>query len=324
MSEKKVKWGVLGTATIAKNHMLPGFKQAYNAQLYAIAGRNPEKTKEYKQSFGFEKAYISYDALLDDPQVEAVYIPLPNHLHRQWAERAARKKKHILCEKPLSGTAAEVREMVELCRREGVLLMEGFAYLHSPAVRGVLEAVRRGAIGTPRFIESTFLVSYFGDNNIRSRRETLGGTTYDQGCYNISLILAILKETPVSVKAIGHFTDRGVDDYSSAFLEFPSGAKASAVQAMCSAQRGDRFFIYGDEGILEAPISFNAKGLLHYDIQKNATRQRFDIQTPSNYRLEAEQFGRCILEGEQPLVSNEFSILVAETMDKVLKEIGYR
>jgi len=323
MAEKKVSWGVLGTAWIARTQTLPAMTEASNCRRCAIAGRSLEKAEQFRREFGFERAYGSYEALLDDPEVEAVYIPLPNQLHWEWIARAARKKKHILCEKPLAGTPEQVRQAVELCRAEGVLLMEGFAYLHSPATRAVLDAVHSGAIGRPAMIESSFIVRYFGDENIRSRRETLGGTTYDQGCYNISLILALLGEAPCAVKAMGRFAGSGIDIYSDIFMEFPSGAIANALQAMHSPNRGDRFFVYGEEGILEAPLPFNAKGPLHYYIHRDGQSRRFDLEVPDNYRLEFEQFGRCILEGEQPLVSNAFSIQVAETLHQALEEMGY-
>ncbi|RGY97734.1 Gfo/Idh/MocA family oxidoreductase [Clostridium sp. AM58-1XD] len=321
--QNKIRWGVLGTAAIAKNHTLPGMKEAYNCMLYAIAGRNSEKTKAFKEEFGFEKAYQSYDELLDDDNVEAVYIPLPNQLHKEWVIKAARKKKHILCEKPLAPTAEEVKEVVDICRQEGVILMEAFAYLHSNATRQVIREVHDGAVGTPVFVETVFMVRPWEKENIRMRRETMGGCTYDQGCYNISMMLSLLDEVPDEIQAIAHFMENGVDDFSSAYFHFPSGARASCISGMCSGQRADRYLIHGTEGTLEAPLPYNAKGKLSYYIHKDGTTIRKDVEAPSNYRLEAEQFGRCILEGERPLVSNEFSIKNAEVLTEVLKKIGY-
>lgn len=117
MEKQKVKWGVLGTAAIAWDQTLPGMKEAYNCELYAIAGRNPEKTRRFQDTFGFEKAYSSYEELLDDDSVEAVYIPLPNQLHMEWVKKAAKKKKHILCEKPLDVTPEGVRELIQIMQR---------------------------------------------------------------------------------------------------------------------------------------------------------------------------------------------------------------
>ncbi|MBU3874226.1 Gfo/Idh/MocA family oxidoreductase [Faecalicatena sp. AGMB00832] len=323
MENRRVKWGVLGTAGIAWEQTIPGMKQAYNCELYAIAGRSTEKVKQFQDEFGFEKAYNSYDALLDDEQVEAVYIPLPNQLHKEWAVKAARKKKHILCEKPLAPTAAEVKELVQVCEQEGVLLMEAFAYLHSDATKEILDKVHDNVIGKPQFMESCFFTPSYEQENIRMRRETFGGGTYDLGCYNISLILSVFQEMPCQVRAMGGFMENGVDDFSAAYMVFPSGARASAEQGLCSPQRADRYYIYGTEGALEAPIRFNQEGAFTYLIHKNGKTETFTSSVKSNYQLETEQFGRCILEGEKPWVSNEFSVEVAEVMDQVLKEIGY-
>ncbi|MDD3361172.1 MAG: Gfo/Idh/MocA family oxidoreductase [Hespellia sp.] len=323
MKKRKIKWGVLGTATIANNHTLPGMLEADNCQLYAIAGRNPEKILAFQNKFGFEKTYDSYDMLLDDVEVEAIYIPLPNDLHREWVLKAAKKKKHILCEKPLAGKAEEVEEMVEVCKKENVLLMEAFAYLQSNATRETIEAVRSGVIGKPILIESSFVVKKWEKENIRMRKETLGGTTYDQGCYNLSLIMQLLDEEPEDVRGIADFMDNGVDDYSSVYLKFPSGARAVMTSAMCSGQRGDYYVIYGSEGTLESHIPFNANGPVTYEIKKENKKEVHQLNVASNYKLEAEQFGRCIIDGEEPLVSNEFSIKLAKAMDRVLISIGY-
>ena len=225
MEHRKVRWGVLGTATISGNHTLPRMKHAYNCSLYAIAGRDPEKTRRLQEKFGFEKTYGSYEELLEDEMVDAVYIPLPNQLHKEWTIKAAKKKKHILCEKPLAPTEEEVREGVEICRQEGVILMEAFAYLHSKATREVIKAVQEGAVGKPLFVETVFMVKPWAKENIRMRKETFGGGTYDQGCYNISLMLSILDEMPDEIMAQAHFMENGVDDFSSIYFHFPSGAR---------------------------------------------------------------------------------------------------
>ena len=138
----KVRWGVLGTAGIARSQTIPGMQMADNCELHAIAGRNPEKAREFKTVFGFEKAYGCYEDLLADPDIEAVYIPLPNHLHCEWTIRALQAGKHVLCEKPLAVSEAEATRMFEAAEKSGVFLMEAFAYLHSPiwaAIRAELE-----------------------------------------------------------------------------------------------------------------------------------------------------------------------------------------
>jgi predicted dehydrogenase len=320
---RQIKWGVLGTAHIAKGHTIPAMLKAKNCKLYGIAGRNKEKVDEFKTQFGFEKAYYSYEDMLEDDTIEAVYIPLPNALHKEWVLKAATKKKHILCEKPLSGTEKDVNEMIRACDEAGVYFMEAFAYLHTPIVRSVKEALDSGIIGTPSFMETTFLTPTPSKDNIRMRRDTLGGALYDLGCYNVSLILAMLGEEPQEVKALAKFTDQHVDDFVAAYLEFPSGSRASIITGMCSAQRSDRYFIHGTEGTIEAPVPFNFEGTAKYYIHKNGETKEVAIEVPDNYMLEIEQLGRCITEGEQPFVSHDFSMKNARTMDRILASMGY-
>ncbi len=320
---RQIKWGVLGTANIAKGYVIPAILKAENAILYGIAGRSKEKADSYKTAYGFEKAYYSYEALLEDEEIEAVYIPLPNTLHKEWVIKAAARKKHILCEKPLSGSEKDVKEMIKVCDEAGVYFMEAFAYLHSPVIKSIKEALDAGAIGKPKFIETTFLTPTPKDGNIRLRKDTLGGSIYDLGCYNVSLILALLGEEPSEVKALAEFTEDKIDLFTAAFFKFPGGCRASIVTGMCAAQRGDRYFIYGTDGTIEAPVPFNAKGSLKYYIHAGGETKEVTLEVPDNYMLEVEQLGRCITDREAPFVSHEFSIKNARAMDKILACIGY-
>ena len=179
---RKVKWGVLGTAGIAKGCTIPGMVEAENCELYAIAGRSPEKVKAYQDEFGFEKAYGSYEELLADPQVEAVYIPLPNTLHCEGTRKAIDAGKHVLCEKPLAPSAEKAAELIAAANEKGVFLMEAFAYLHSPLTKAVKAELYSGSIGEILYMESAFITSDYDMPNIRMRTDTLGGCTYDLGC----------------------------------------------------------------------------------------------------------------------------------------------
>ena len=183
---RKIRWGVLGTAGIAKGCTIPGMLLAENCELYAVAGRDPDKAEQFKTEFGFERSYGSYEELLADPAVEAVYIPLPNHLHYEWVIRAAEAGKHILCEKPMAPDAKQAEEMQEAAREHGVVLMEAFAYLHSPLITAIKAELERGAIGEVCYLENAFVTSDYDLSNIRMRRETLGGSVYDLGCYCLS------------------------------------------------------------------------------------------------------------------------------------------
>ena len=136
---RKVKWGVMGTAMIFERNTAEGMHQAENCEMYAIAGRSLDKAEKFKEKYGFQKAYDSYEELLADPEVEAVYIPLPNTMHHDWTIRALQAKKHVLCEKPIATTAAEAQEMFNVAKENGVYLMEAFAYLHSPIISALAE-----------------------------------------------------------------------------------------------------------------------------------------------------------------------------------------
>lgn len=322
--KKMVNWGVLGTASIAKGQTIPAMIRAGNARLYAIAGRNPDKVKAFQEEFGFEKGYFSLEELLKDENVDAVYIPLSNDLHKEWVMKAAEKKKHILCEKPLAPTPEEAGEAIEYCRKQGVILAEAFAYLHNPMTREIIRLVRNGEIGRPVLIEAEFFSKKWPADNIRLRRDLYGGCTYDLACYNISMILKLLDEMPDEVDAMAHFTENKIDDYSSLFLKFPSGAYASAVCGMCSTERVSRLAVRGEKGTVETDIAYNGEGELTYYLTKDGRREARKVQVPSNYMLEIEQFGRCVLgEEKEVLVSNEFTLQVAGIVQDALKKIGY-
>jgi len=320
---KIVKWGVLGTATIAKECTIPAMQKAENCELYAIASRTLEKAESFKNLFGFKKAYGSYEELLADPEIQAVYIPLPNSLHKEWVIKAAKAKKNILCEKPLSGTPEEVQEMIDVCDAEGVVFMEAFAYLHSPLTQSIIKRIADGAIGDVTVIESVFLTLGYTDN-IRIRRSTLGGGIYDLGCYNISIIHGIMGgREPIDVKAVAHFNEEHVDDFATAYLEYPGGIRAAMLCGMCSGRRGDRLVVYGTEGTLISEMRFNQEGTLTYRIVRDDSVETVTVEARDNYSLEVEQLGRCITDGETPFVSHEMSMGFARTIKRVLDACGY-
>ncbi|MDN5313813.1 MAG: hypothetical protein PWP10_2559 [Clostridiales bacterium] len=320
---RKIKWGVLGTADIAWGQVIPAMLMAENCELYGIAGRNPDKVRKFREHFGFVKGFNSLDAMLDDVEIEAVYIPLPNNLHKEWVLKAAQKGKHILCEKPFAANEADIVEMISACDEAGVQLMEAFAYLHSPVIKHIKQTLDSGIIGQARFIETTFLTPGYTEENIRVRRDTLGGGVYDLGCYNISLLLTLIGEEPSSVQAFARFTEEEIDDFAAAYMEFPGGCRASIVTGMCSPQRSDRFFIHGTQGTIEAPVPFNACGQLTYRVILKDKTVSYTVDTPNNYKLEVEQLGRCVSDGESPYVSHEFSLKNARAIDRVLAEMGY-
>ena len=321
----RIKWGVLGTANIARGCTIPGMKLAENCELYAIAGRSLDKAEQFRAEFGFERAYGSYEELLADPVVEAVYIPLPNALHREWVIKAAAAGKHILCEKPLAANADEAAEMHAAAKAHGVVLMEAFAYLHNPLTAAIRAELEQGAIGDVRYLENAFVTSGHALTDIRMRRETLGGSVYDLGCYCVSQAIWLLGE-PERAFAVADFSDQGIDLLATGILNYQNGARAAFTCGMTldgPVGRLDRLQIHGTKGVLRSDAEFNQAGRLSYQIITGDSTVTRYVDVPQNYSLEVAQLGRCISDGEQPHVSAEFSIATARTLDKILEAMGY-
>ena len=215
----KIKWGVLGTANIAKGCTIPGMKLVENCELYAVAGRSLDKAESFKETFGFAKAYEGYDELIADPDVQAVYIPLPNDLHLKWVKEALKAGKHVLCEKPLALNAAEAKDMFQTAEENGVYLMEAYAYLHSPYVVDLKKVISDGIIGDVDYIDTAFVTQGYKEN-FRLHKEMGGGAMYDLGCYCTTMILSLIDSEPDRIKAFAEFTDLGVDSMTSAMIRF--------------------------------------------------------------------------------------------------------
>lgn len=324
---RKVKWGVLGTAGIAKSQTIPGMQQAENCELYAVAGRSLEKAEQFKAEFGFEKAYGSYEELLADPALEAVYIPLPNNLHAEWTIKALNTKKHVLCEKPMAVNAQQLEEMLRAAEGNGVYLMEAFAYLHSPYVTALKNEIDSGVIGDVRYMEAAFITRAREAGDIRLRRDTYGGALYDLGCYNTSMATWLLGEEPVNVEALGEMTEQGIDICSTATLTYADGKHALLTCGMimngAEQSRIDELRIHGTKGAIRSDVQYNQQGEISYTVYVNGEVITRTVFAKQNYALEVEQLGRCITDGEQPHVSHDFSRMNARVMDRILEKIGY-
>ena len=323
---EKVKWGVLGTANIAKGCTIPGMQQVDNCELYAIAGRDINKALKFKDDFGFQKAYGSYEELIEDSEVQAIYIPLPNGLHLKWVKEALQHKKHVICEKPLALNASAARDMFETAKANGVILMEAYAYLHSPYIKCLKADIDSGLIGEIDYIESEFLTQGYSED-FRLHREQGGGAMYDLGCYCTTMILSLVDSEPKFVKAEAEYTDLDVDDLTTAIIRFENGVRASFTVGMILGEdtnhRYDRLYIHGSKGSIRSEVEYNQEGDATYRVFTNEGIIERKVTIPQNYSLEIEQLGRCILSGEEPHVTPEFSLRNAELMDKVFEEIGW-
>ena len=297
---------------------------AEHCERYAVAGRRLEKAESYRDEFGFQKAYGSYDELLADPEVQAVYIPLPNDIHCEWTVKALKAKKHVLCEKPLALCEAQVKEMYRTAEENGVLLMEAFAYLHSPFVKAVKAELDAGTIGDILYFESEFIAGRRPDTDIRLKKETGGGAFYDLGCYPLSMALWMIGKEPDEVKAAAQFSEKEIDLFTSAVLLYGNGPVAKIDCGMLPIPgRQDGLCVFGTKGKIVSPVEFNQCGEIPYTVERDGVQETKTVTAPNNYALETEQLSRCILYGEKPHVSKAFSLMAARTTDRILNAIGY-
>jgi predicted dehydrogenase len=298
-----LRWGILSTADIARSKVIPGIKTAQRCEVVAIASRDAARARVVADELGIPTSHGSYEALLADPEVDAVYIPVPNHLHAEWTIAAARAGKHVLCEKPLALHPADALEMIGVCRAEGVRLMEGFMYRLHPSWVAVRALVASGRIGRLMSVQSWF--SYFNDEptNIRNILAAGGGALYDVGCYSVNLSRMLFGGEPRRVNAaITRDPSSGVDVLASAMLEFATGTATFT----CSTRLEDdqRVHIYGSEGRVSIGIPFNippdrptqvfvtAGG--DPPVDPNTEVLTFDPADP--YMVEAERFAAAVLD----------------------------
>ncbi len=329
--ERKIKWGVLGTAGIAAGCTIPGMQKADGCELYAIAGRSLKKAEDFKNRFGFEKAYEGYDALLADPDVEAVYIPLPNDIHCEWVVKSLKAHKHVLCEKPIAMNESELRLMYKTAKENGVFLMEAYAYLHSPYVKALKDIIQSGTIGDVDYIDTAFLTQDYS-NDFRLHKELGGGGIYDVGCYCTTMILSLIDSPVEYVKADAELDAEGVDHMAGVLIGFANGARASFNVGMAlgidTSDRYDRLFIHGSKGYIRSDVEYNQEGEMEFDVTvKNDAGERIKtthhVTSGSNYTLELEQLNACIRGEDKPHVTEEFSLKNMWLLDRILDICGY-
>ena len=302
-NQRKVKWGVLGAANIALKKVIPAMQQSEWSEVTGIASRDLKKAQEAARSLGIAKAYGSYEELLADPEIEAIYNPLPNHLHVLWSIKAAEAGKHVLCEKPLSMTVAEAKTLLAAQKRAGVKMGEAFMVRTHPQWLRTRELIASGRIGPLRSIQGFF--SYFNADpkNIRNIPECGGGGLMDIGCYPINTSRLLFGEEPSRVVGlIENDPELHVDRLTSAILDFPSGQATFT----CSTQLVpyQRMQVFGTKGRIEIEIPFNAPNdrpcRIFIDDGKDlfgggVTTETFP--TCDQYTIQGDVFSRAVREG---------------------------
>jgi len=303
-----VKWGVLGNANIARVCVIPAVQKSRNSMVHALASRSPLQAGEVAEKNRILHVYDSYDALLTDPEIHAVYIPLPNHLHHPWTLRALKAGKHVLCEKPLACNAHEAQEMAEAAGQAGLLLMEAFMYRFHPRNQRIKQMVAEGSIGTPCLVRSAFCY-HIGEELLSSaecarlRPKMGGGALLDVGCYSVSLTRWLLDEEPIQLQAQAVYHPCGVDVHFIGSLRFPDNGLATLEASFISALQ-QTYTVVGSKGAIELPHD----AFIPWEKDSEFTLRNRDQEmgekhiTPGvdEYQLMVEQFADSVL-GDKPL-----------------------
>jgi D-xylose 1-dehydrogenase (NADP+, D-xylono-1,5-lactone-forming) len=292
-----MRLGLLSTADISRK-VIPGAHASDKVELVAVASREQARAEEYAKTWDIPRAYGSYEALLEDPHVDAVYIPLPNTLHREWSIRSLEAGKHVICEKPFSRRASDVEAAFAAAERTGRLLTEAFMYRHNPQTAKLVELVREGAIGELRVIRSAFSYALYDADNIRLRTDVEGGSLMDVGCYCVSGS-RLLGGEPESVFGSAYIGPTGTDWVFTGAMRFPGDVLALFDCGTCLTER-DELEAIGSEGSLFLDDPWHCYEPV-IEIRRADGVERVELDPVDSYRLELENLADAIA-GEAPLL----------------------
>jgi predicted dehydrogenase len=312
MSEK-IRWGVISTAKIGTEKVIPAMQESELISFDAIASRNIEQAKEEAAKLGIPKVYGSYEELLMDPDIDAIYNPLPNHLHKEWTIKAMEAHKHVLCEKPLALTINDIKEMIAVRDKTGIVAGEAFMVRTHPQWITVRDMVQRGELGNMTAIQGFFSYFNIDPGNIRNIAEYGGGAMWDIGCYPINTSRFVLGEEPLRVMGIVEKDpDFGTDRIASVIMEFPSLKASFTVSTQCEAFQSMVF--YGEKKRVEVEIPFNAPpdNICRLFIEEGDLyqRDRTIITFPicNQYTFQGTEFSKAIMEKRDVPCSFEDSL----------------
>ncbi|GKV65949.1 MULTISPECIES: Gfo/Idh/MocA family protein [unclassified Sporosarcina] len=317
---EKIRWGILSTANIGQTQFIPAIFRADNAEVVAVASRSA-KVHEAAKRLSIPAAYESYEELLDDPNVDAVYIPLPNHLHKEWVEKAAEKGKHILCEKPAALNANDAAAMVRTCKEHQVKFMEGYMYQLHPQHDRVKEIIASGEIGKVKLIKSSHSFHLENQENIRLDKSKGGGSLYDVGCYAVQLIRHITDEEPVEVTASAEMA-AGVDLSTVGFLKMESGITALFDCSFDMVARNE-YEIIGNQGTISVPYAFrpDRNGGVGEIIITTGNTERIEKTFGDIYKMEVEHFSDAILKDYEPRITGDSTIKNMKVIEACYRSI---
>ena len=311
-----VKWGIISTARINRL-FLAGARQSSDVEILAVASRTQTSAEEYARAEEIPRAYATYDALLADPDIEAVYIPLPNSLHVGWSIRALEAGKHVLCEKPLSRHPAEIARAFDVAAHQQRLLMEGFMYRHNPQTHRVKELVESGAIGRLRMIRASFSFPLIHEGDVRMELGLDGGGLMDVGCYCVSGARWLAGE-PEQVTAQQTLGGAGVDVTLTGTMRFADDVLAHFDCGLALANRHE-LEVTGDEGSLFVADPWHCRKPGIQLRREGAEDEWIGFEPVDSYRLEAENLSAAIRGEAQPLLGRDDALGQARTIDALYR-----
>jgi len=323
-----VRIGVMGAANIARRVVIPSILRARNAELVALAsssnagerflGETDLETYDGRPVREAVRLHRSYPDLLADPDVDAVYIPLPNHLHAEWSKRAADAGKHVLCEKPAALNAAQTADMIDHCSGRGVVWMEAFMYRFHPQWRTVRRLLDGGAIGDLRAVVAVFTFTVHDAKNVRRVPDYGGGSLYDVGAYCINVSRWMFGRPPVAVSGSALASAEGVDEDFRGVLDFGDGGSALILSSLAQPYR-HHVRLLGTEGDITIPQAFVIRPDAQLDVihtDADGRDETYVIEAADEYQLEVEDFAECVLSGRSPqVVSHADTLANMRTID---------
>lgn len=315
----KIRWGILSTASIARGRVLPAWKNLSNGVVAAVASRDLARAQDFAKDMGIPKAYGSYEELIADPDIDAIYNPLPNSLHAEWSIRCAEAGKPTLCEKPLASDAREAQKIVDAFASQKVLFAEAFMYRFHPQTQHVKQMVESGALGDLRTVQASFSFAIRQEDDIRLSKPLAGGGLMDVGCYCLNLMRLMTGEEPSEVRAIGRWGRRSqVDENLAGTLLFPSGVighfdcSLRSYLAHTYELRGSKGRIVVDEGFVVPPDRDTFIRYWHDNLY-----EQIKIAPANSYTLMGEDFGDAILKGRPPRFPAQDAVRNMELIDRV-------
>ena len=310
-----MRLGIVSTADINRK-VIPGAHASDKVDLIAVASREQRRAEEYARTWEIERAYGSYEALLEDPDVDAVYISLPNTMHREWSVRALEAGKHVICEKPFSRRAADVEQAFDAAERAGLLLTEAFMYRHNPQTKRIAELVREGAIGDLRLIRTAFSYSLYDADNIRLRTDVEGGSLMDVGCYCVSGSRLLAGE-PEAVVGNAYIGPSGTDWVFTGGMRFPGDVLALFDCGTCLPER-DELEAIGSEGSLFVDDPWHCLEPV-IELRRDDGTELIALDPVDSYRLELENLADAIDGSAKLLLGREDALGQARTIEALFR-----